>query len=347
MCRVLPPVCLTLLSRPHSYPSQAEVSRCKGSIQNAAEGQSSTPIAISANSLGSNTPTRSSSSANISSTVSSSVGRRETPRPPTRRASFSALTTSLLGRLPSAQEAPPYEIAAGLHSGTCSAGTPESLCTMQSTSSLGKTPSTLDMHQATCSAGAADPSSSSSTAQDHIPHPHALSPCGVPTTTASVHETARLLPLQPNSVSERLHPPGTGLLLGELSLAAPCMQAACQAQPTHTSSVSLPPVSSSDIIYVSEVVTTGATAASAVTHTVIGPMDALSRMSEILSTESEGCGGADPAFGTGKRWNSLSILPRPTTEPSGTGSTSSSGSQPAVKAHTLAMHRSLPSFPSS
>ncbi|MEW5310638.1 MAG: hypothetical protein WDW38_002417 [Sanguina aurantia] len=76
-------------------------------------------------------------------------------------------------------------------------------------------------------------------------------------------------------------------------------------------------------------------------------MDALCTMSEVLSTQREGRGAADPAFDAAKRWNSLSILPRPTTEPSGTSGTHSGGSQPAVKAHTLAMHRSLPSFPSS
>ncbi|MEW5310639.1 MAG: hypothetical protein WDW38_002418 [Sanguina aurantia] len=218
---------------------QAEASRCNGSTQNATQGQASTPVATSNNGPGSSTPTRSSSAANISSAVSSSVGRRETPRPPTRRASFSALTTSLLGRLPSAQEAPPYEIAAGLHSGTCSAVTPESLRTMQGPSSLGTTPSSLDTHQAPCSADAAHPGS---TVQDHMPHPHGLSPCGHTTTTASVQENATLLPPQPNSVSAHLHlhPPGTGVLSGELSSAAP-MQAASQAQPTHTSSVGFPP----------------------------------------------------------------------------------------------------------
>lgn len=342
---------LTLLPPPHSHPSQAEASRCNGSTQNATQGQASTPVATSNNGPGSSTPTRSSSAANISSAVSSSVGRRETPRAPTRRASLPALTPSLSGRLPSAQGAPAPETAsderslsgaAGLRTGTCSAVTPESLRTMQGPPSLGTTPSSRDTHQAPCSADAAHPGS---TVQDHMPHPHGLSPCGHTTTTASVQENATLLPPQPNSVSAHLHlhPPGTGVLSGELSSAAP-MQAASQAQPTHTSSVGFPPVSSPDI-YVSEV--GGETVASAVTHTVIGPMDALCTMSEVLSTQREGRGAADPAFDAAKRWNSLSILPRPTTEPSGTSGTHSGGSQPAVKAHTLAMHRSLPSFPSS
>lgn len=131
---------LTLLPPPHSHPSQAEASRCNGSTQNATQGQASTPVATSNNGPGSSTPTRSSSAANISSAVSSSVGRRETPRAPTRRASLPALTPSLSGRLPSAQGAPAPETAsderslsgaAGLRTGTCSAVTPESLRTMQ------------------------------------------------------------------------------------------------------------------------------------------------------------------------------------------------------------------------